>query len=108
LFNMGDLDFKNKENREILQVIRKVPTVLDIYLDRPAVIPLIAAGSKSVLANFGASDEALLDIIFGEVAPTGKLPFEMPSSMDAVRAQKEDVPFDSPSPLYRFGYGLTY
>jgi len=108
LFSMGDLNFKGKENREILQIIRKVPTVLDIYLDRPAVIPLIAAGSKGVLANFGASDEALLDVIFGAVSPSAKLPFEMPSSMDAVRAQKEDVPYDSPSPLYGFGYGLTY
>jgi beta-glucosidase len=108
IFSMGDLDFKGKENREILKIIRKVPTILDIYLDRPAVIPLIAAGSKGVLANFGASDEALLAIIFGEVAPTGKLPFEMPSSMAAVRAQKEDVPYDSPSPLYKFGHGLTY
>jgi beta-glucosidase len=108
MFNMGDLNFKGKENRKILKIIRKVPTVLDIYLDRPAVIPLIAAGSKGVIANFGASDEALLDIIFGEVSPTGRLPFEMPSSMNAVRAQKEDVPYDSPSPLFKFGHGLTY
>jgi len=108
LFNMGDLDFKGKENRELLKIIRKVPTVLDVYLDRPAVIPLIAAGSKGVFVNFGASDEALLDIVYGEAAPVGKLPFEMPSSMDAVRAQKEDVPYDSPVPLYGFGHGLTY
>jgi beta-glucosidase len=108
LFNQGDLDFKGRENREILKTIRKVPTILDVYLDRPAVIPLIAAGSKGVLANFGASDEALISVIFGETVPNGKLPFEMPSSMDAVRAQKEDLPYDSQVPLYPFGYGLTY
>ncbi len=106
LFNHGDLDFKGRDNRKILQVIRKAPTVIDIYLDRPAVIPLISAGSKAVLANFGASDEALLDVIFGEFSPSGKLPFEMPASMDAVRKQKEDLPYDSPSPLYRFGDGI--
>jgi beta-glucosidase len=32
----------------------------------------------------------------------------MPSSMGAVRAQKEDVPYDSEAPLFAFGHGLTY
>jgi beta-glucosidase len=32
----------------------------------------------------------------------------MPSSMDAVRRQKEDVPHDSEDPLFPFGHGLTY
>ncbi|MDB4913763.1 MAG: glycoside hydrolase family 3 domain protein, partial [Gemmatimonadetes bacterium] len=36
--------------------------------------------------------------------PVGRLPFELPRSMDAVRAQKPDVPHDSPSPLYPVGY----
>jgi beta-glucosidase len=36
------------------------------------------------------------------------LPFELPSSMAAVRAQKEDVPYDSLNPLYPFGHGLTW
>jgi beta-glucosidase len=28
--------------------------------------------------------------------------------MEAVRAQKEDVPYDSTDPLFEFGHGLTY
>jgi beta-glucosidase len=32
----------------------------------------------------------------------------MPSSMEAVRNQKEDVPYDSGSPLFHFGFGLNY
>tara|TARA_B110000285_G_C14943660_1_gene523279 strand:+ start:671 stop:802 length:132 start_codon:yes stop_codon:yes gene_type:complete len=39
---------------------------------------------------------------------SGKLPFELPSSWKAVENQKEDVPYDSENPLYRFGYGLSY
>ena len=62
----------------------------------------------ALLANFGASDAALLDVIFGRFAPTGRLPFELPSSMKAVRAQKEDVPHDSADPLFAFGHGLRY
>ncbi len=108
LFSSGDLDFKEKELNEILTILNRVPSIVDIYLDRPAVIPEIAKASKGLLANFGASDEALLDVIFGKVNPSAKLPFEMPSSMDAVRNQKEDVPYDSGNPLFPFGYGLSY
>lgn len=108
LFSSGDLDFKGKELEEILKILNRVPSVVDMYLDRPAVIPEIAAASKGLLANFGASDEALLDVIFGKVNPSAKLPFEMPSSMEAVRNQKEDVPYDSENPLFPFGFGLSY
>ena len=41
-------------------------------------------------------------------SPEGKLPFELPSSMEAVAAQKPDVPHDSKAPLYKFGFGLRY
>jgi len=86
----------------------QVPTIVDIFLDRPAVIPGIADRSAALLANFGASDAAVLDVIFGRFRPSGKLPFEMPSSMAAVRQQKEDLPYDSENPLFPFGHGLTY
>ncbi|HKY55720.1 MAG TPA: glycoside hydrolase family 3 C-terminal domain-containing protein, partial [Anaerolineales bacterium] len=58
--------------------------------------------------DYGASDVAVLDAIFGKANPEGKLPVELPSSMEAVRRQKEDVPYDSENPLFAFGYGLTY
>jgi len=107
-FHHGDLDFKGKEKEEILQLLKTVPTIVDIYLDRPAVIPEISMAAKGLLANYGASDAALLDVVFGKAKPQGKLPFELPSSMEAVRNQKEDVPFDSKDPLYKFGFGLRY
>lgn len=108
MFHHGDLDFKQKERDSILQIMNTVPTIVDIYLDRPAVFPEINAKAKAVLANFGASDAALMDVIFGKAKPGGKLPFELPSSMEAVRNQKEDLPYDSKNPLYKFGFGLTY
>ncbi|MBC7891391.1 MAG: glycoside hydrolase family 3 C-terminal domain-containing protein [Sphingobacteriaceae bacterium] len=107
-FHHGDLDFKGTEREEILTLLRTVPTVVDVYLDRPAVIPEISQGARALLANYGASDAALLDVVFGKAKPQGKLPFELPSSMDAVRVQKENVPQDSKDPLYRFGFGLNY
>ena len=36
-----------------------------------------------------------MGVVFGRFAPTGKLPFELPCSMEAVKRQKEDVPYDS-------------
>ena len=108
MFHHGDLDFKGKQKDSILQLLSKVPTIVDIYLDRPAVIPEISAKAKGLLADYGASDAAVLDVIFGKDKPQGHLPIELPSSMAAVQAQKEDVPHDSKNPLYKFGFGLSY
>ncbi len=107
-FHAGELDFKEPEKSRILNILNRIPTVVDIYLERPAVIPDIAAKSAALLGNFGAHDDAVLDIIFGKFTPQGKLPFELPSSMEAVRKQKEDVPYDSENPLFPFGHGLSY
>ena len=108
LFHFGDLDFKGQQLQEILDLEKTVPTVVNIYLDRPAVIPEINQNAKALIADFGSSDAALLDVIFGKYKPGGHLPIEMPSSMEAVRNQKEDMPHDSKDPLYKFGFGLSY
>ncbi|HEU4574303.1 MAG TPA: glycoside hydrolase family 3 N-terminal domain-containing protein [Chitinophagaceae bacterium] len=108
MFHHGDLDFKGVQKDSILQLLKTVPTIVDIYLDRPAVIPEISQQAKGLLADFGASDAAVLDVIFGKFKPGGHLPIELPSSMEAVRNQKEDVPYDSKDPLYKFGFGLSY
>lgn len=107
-FHHGDLDFKGTLKDSIIQLLKTVPTIVDIYIDRPAVIPEISSLAKGLFADFGASDAAVLDVIFGKVKPGGKLPLELPSSMEAVRNQKEDVPYDSKNPLYKFGFGLSY
>lgn len=107
-FHHGDLDFKGEEKEKIIKLLKTVPTIVDIYLDRPAVIPDIAAASKALIANYGASDKSVCEIIFGNSAPKGKLPFELPSSMKAVEEQKTDVPYDSKDPLFAYGFGLVY
>lgn len=107
-FHHGDLDFKDEAKAEILSLLEKVPTVVVLYLDRPAVVPEINAAARALLADFGASDEAVLNVIFGKAQPEGRLPFELPSSMTAVHNQKPDVPHDSADPLYPFGFGLRY
>jgi beta-glucosidase len=107
-FHAGSLAFPPDELQRILHVLETVPTIVVIHLDRPAVIPEIAAESAALLGEFGASDEAVLDIIFGRSMPEGRLPFELPSSMEAVQRQRPDVPRDSGDPLFPFAHGLTY
>lgn len=108
MFHHGDLDFKGESLAEILTLLATVPTIVVLYFDQQAVIPEINATAQGVLADYGASDAAILDVVFGRARPEGKLPFELPSSMDAVRGQKADVPYDSENPLYPFGFGLRY
>ncbi len=108
MFHWGDLDFKGQQLQDILDLEKSVPTIVDIYLDRPAVIPEISANAKALIANFGSGDAALLDVVFGKSKPGGHLPIELPSSMEAVRNQKEDMPYDTKNPLYKFGFGLSY
>jgi beta-glucosidase len=107
-FHHGDLNYQGEAKAEILSLLRVVPTIVVLYLDRPAVIPEITDTAKALVAEYGATDEAVLDVIFGRAEPQGRLPFELPSSMEAVQKQKADVPYDSENPLYPFGFGLSY
>jgi beta-glucosidase len=107
-FHHGDLDFKGVAKADIQALLQSVPTIVVLYLDRPAVIPEISAAAVALLGEYGANDSAVLDVVFGVVRPEGKLPFELPISMEAVRCQKADLPYDSENPLYPFGFGMSY
>lgn len=50
-FHHGDLDFKGKDLEEVLTLCKTVPTIVDIYLDRPAVFPEINAAAKGVFCQ---------------------------------------------------------
>jgi beta-glucosidase len=108
LFKQGDLDFTEKQSNKLKKVMAACPTIVNIYLDRPAVIPELKEHASAIIGNFSVFQDLVLDLIFGKFKPTGKLPFELPASMEAVRNQRSDVPQDSTDPLYAFGHGLTY
>ncbi len=108
IFHQGSLAFAPKEKEELLKLIQIKPTITVINLERPAVFPEINAASKAVIGDFSSQDDIILDLIFGQFKPERRLPFELPSSMEAVLNQKEDVPHDSKDPLYQFGFGLRY
>lgn len=108
MFHAGTLAFDDVTLGRLLEIAATVPTVVAIDLDRPAVIPELADAAGAVIAVFGATDVVLLDLIFGNSEPTGRLPFEMPSSMEAVERQLTDLPADSEDPLFPLGFGLRY
>lgn len=107
-FHSGSLEFPAEELARIERLCAAVPTVVDIYLDRPAVLGGLVDAAAAIVANFGVSEAALVDVLFGESAPQGRLPFDLPRSMAAVLASKSDVAFDTEDPTFRFGHGLTY
>ena len=106
MFHAGSLAFAPQERDRLLAVCAAVPTVVDLYLDRPAVVPELAGAAAALLVDYGASDDALVDVLLGRAQARGRLPFDLPSSMDAVAASRSDVPFDTADPLFRFGDGL--
>jgi beta-glucosidase len=108
LFHAGSLEFPADERGRVLEVANAVPTILVVHLDRPAILTELADACAAVVGTFGASPEAILDLVFGRFSPTGKLPFELPSSMAAVEQQLPDVPCDSEQPLFPLGHGLGY
>lgn len=107
-FHAGSLDFHADQLEHIRAIARVVPTIVDVYLDRPAIVGSFVDDVESLIVNFGSTDEAFVSVLFGEREPLGRLPFELPSSMAAVLASKSDVPDDTGDPTFGFGHGLRY
>ncbi|PTL73904.1 beta-glucosidase [Rathayibacter caricis DSM 15933] len=105
-FHAGSLEFPDEVVAHVLDVAGRVPTIVVVFLDRPAVLTRFVGSTAALLAEFGASDEAVLDVLVGGSAPRGRLPMDLPRSMAAAAARRPDVPFDTVDPLFRFGHGL--
>ncbi|EMD95674.1 glycoside hydrolase family 3 protein [Bipolaris maydis ATCC 48331] len=109
-YHSGSLEYNATEKARQAAIYAAVPTVVDVFLDRPGAFPEIAEQASALMVNYGASEDAFLDVVFGVdgSGPEGQLPFDLPRSDEAASAQKEDVPFDTLDPYFRFGYGLRY
>ena len=108
MFHAGSLEFPVTERDHHAEICSIVPTIVDVYLDRPAVLPDLVRDAAALFASYGSSDEAFLDVVFGDAQPEGSLPFDLPRSMTAVVASRSDVSFDTADPVLRFGHGLRY
>lgn len=107
-FHAGSLDFPEEVVAQVRSLSTAVPTVIDVLLDRPAILTPFVDDAAAIVANFGANANAVLDVLFGAASPQGSLPMDMPRSMAAVAESRSDVPFDTKDPLFKFGHGLRY
>ncbi|MBD2701380.1 glycoside hydrolase family 3 C-terminal domain-containing protein [Spirosoma sp. BT702] len=104
---------KNKiDVGHVNELIKSKPTILAINFTNPWVLDeLDQAAAKTILATFGTTPEALLDVVSGVYNPTGKLPFTIPASQQAVVDNKSDVPGFQEGKnyaLFNFNHGLSY
>ncbi|MFE5837558.1 glycoside hydrolase family 3 protein [Arthrobacter sp. NPDC056493] len=104
----GHLDFNDAQVAHFRDIAAQVPTVIDVYLDRPAILTPLKDLGASLIVNYGATDEAFARVLFGELEPKGRLPFQLPSSMAEVVKNRPDVPGDTANPAFEFGEGLRY
>ncbi len=114
--------------KAIIQV--KKPTVVVLFNGRPLAIPELDKDAPAILETWFGGVEAgngVADVLFGDYNPSGKITMSFPRNVGQIPVfyntkntgrpvdpQHPDLKFksrytDSPnSPLYPFGYGLSY
>lgn len=102
-FHQGSLEFPPGLIERLARVAAQCPLVVDVLLDRPAVLAPLLPIASLLLVSYGTCDDALIDVLTGARTAEGRLPFDLPRSMEQVRRHPEDVPgYDDP--LFRLGH----
>ena len=105
-FHQGSLDFRPGLVSRMARIAAQVPLVIEVTLDRPAILTPLVDIAAALVVSYGSSDRAVLDALTGRIPPQGRLPVDIPRSMEAVRNTPEDEP-GSRDPLFSFGHGLA-
>ena len=94
------------------------PIVAILVNGRPPSYPEVAEGANAVLESWYAGEQqgnAIADALFGRVNPGGKLPVtvarsagQVPVFYDYKSSARRGYLFSDVTPLYPFGYGLSY
>jgi beta-glucosidase len=94
--------------------------IVAVDMSNPMVFNEFESEVDAILVGFGGNraanipDKAFLEVISGQVEPSGLLPIQMPANMETVEAQFEDVPrdmechVDSDGNTYDFAFGLNW
>ncbi|MBF4623532.1 glycoside hydrolase family 3 N-terminal domain-containing protein [Clavibacter sp. VKM Ac-2872] len=105
-FHQGSLEFPPGLVHRLRRIADRCPLVVVVNLDRPAIMTPLVPFAAALAVDYGSSDAAVLAALTGRIAPEGRLPVEIPRSMDAVRASRTDVPSDTEDPVYPLHHGL--
>ncbi len=87
-----------------------VPFVVVLFSGRPLILTNGGTSaldqSNAFIAAWlpGTEGDGIADVLFGDYKPTGKLSFEWPSSVSQLPLNVGD----GQTPLFAYGYGLTY
>jgi beta-glucosidase len=118
LFNAtgGPIDLRLSKNKidvaRVNEITSRKSTILIINYTSPWVIDEIDnTNTKTVLATFGTTTDAILDVVSGAFNPTGKMPITTPISSKAVLENQSDVPgYLKPKgyALFKYGDGISY
>lgn len=84
------------------------PVIVCAAIDNPMVMHEFERETDGIVVEFGVSRAAVLDVVFGDYDPTGRLPVQMPKDMDTVEKHCEDVPFDLEVHVDEFGHAYDY
>ena len=84
-----------------------IPVVVILISGRPMIINSTLEKSSAFVAAWlpGSEGQGVADVLFGDYAPTGKLPHSWPKSMEQIPINIGDKEYD---PLFPYGFGLTY
>lgn len=114
----GNIEISNKlsDNGVDVSYINSIcaskPTIVVMNFSKPWVIEEIdTANTNTLLATFGTTMDSIFDIVSGKYNPSGKLPFGIPASQEAIENNKEDVPSSLEAEgyaLFNCGFGLSY
>lgn len=107
----NNLEFPS-EQTEMVKALKAsgVNVVAVVLMNRPYVMAPISEAADAVMIAYRpgvtAGAEAVAHALFGDCAISGRLPWQIPASMDQVLLQREDMPKDIENPLYDYGFGL--
>jgi beta-glucosidase len=115
--NIPDLTLPDAQLNLVLRVLEtKKPVILLLTEGRPRIISRIADAANAIVMAYNPSNEggqAIADVLFGDVNPSGKLPITYPRSPNRLFTYDHKV-FEGedggamPPPQFEFGSGLSY
>ena len=116
----ADLNLAGNQLKLVQELNKKAENLVVVYVNgKPIAEPWIAENINSIVETWEPGSyggQAVGEIIFGDVNPSGKLPLTFPRSVGQLQMIYNHKPsqyfhkyaFEEISPLYPFGYGLSY